>query len=137
MSTDIYLRCVTHDPYLQSDEVGHNTSALVEIRKAILDSDRIRESMQELIRLDDYPQLEGYKRTLWWFLYKHPMCDLEIWDECGQQYSLEDTVGEKPIGRDTILGKVESITDVPGGVSVFFGSLTLEGERVLRRIQSS
>lgn len=139
MSTDLMLRCVDHDPYISSEDVGSNLSYLPAVRADIKNRAHIVANMNALLEDNGWPQYEGYRGTTYWFLYHHPKCNLEIWDEYGSQYSLEAIEGpeEKPIARDTVLGKVEAVTDVPGGVTVFFGNLTPEGERVLRRIQNA
>lgn len=135
MSTHIYLRCVTHDPYISSDEVGHNTSALPEIRKGLRNRNTIVENMSVLG--NDAYDLHAHdenKRRLWWFIFRHPHCELEIWDEYGQQYSMVDTVEEQPIARDTVLGKIKNVENTPNGVAVVFGDLTDEGKRALRSL---
>lgn len=95
MSTIMYLRCVTHDPYIGSDKVGHNTSYLKQIREDIAKRDEIVQSMRLL--LSD-PVAPWPDNTTWWFLYRHPKCMIEIWDEYGKQYSLLDD-SDKPIEK--------------------------------------
>lgn len=91
MSTHMYLRCTTHQPYIESDQVGNYTSALPEIRKAIANRATIVENMTALEdAVYDLHSNDQYKNALWWFLFKHPHCILEIRDEYGREYSLED-----------------------------------------------
>ncbi len=139
MSTTMYLRCVSHDPYLESGEVGHNTSALPDIRRAIRERDAFLEGLQtaELDLWDVDFGGDQYARNRAWFLYAHPGCDLEIWDEYKQQYSMEDTVAEAPIGFDTVLGQIESVTEDKDGMTVKFFRLTPAGERVLKRMRDA
>jgi len=90
MSTIMYLRCVTHDPYLSSEEVGHSTSYLKQIREDIAKRGRIVQTMQGILDSPDgYPNFGTYQTNTWWFLLRHPRCELEIWDEYKKQYSLE------------------------------------------------
>lgn len=83
----MYLRCVSHEPYISSDEVGHNLSFLPEIRTAIKERDKRVSHLNGLIEISDfYP--DGVSHINW-FLRAHPKCELEIWDEYGKQYDLE------------------------------------------------
>jgi hypothetical protein len=139
MSTIMYLRCVTHDPYIESDEVGHHKGHLPEIRAMIRGRDLIVKNMETAIDRDEVveniPELR--QRNAWWFLHAHPRCDLEIWDEYGREYSMGDTVGEKPITAETPLGKVKMVVENEEGVIIHFGELTPEGKRVVNRMMQT
>lgn len=137
VSTVIYLHCVSHDPHIQSGEVGRWTTDIPQIRADIKNRGHIVSNMKALIADDGWPEYEGRRGAMYWFLYAHPNCDLEIWDEYGQQYSMEDTVGEKPIARNTVLGKIVSVQEMPEGMTVVFGDLTPEGKRIIQVIQNS
>lgn len=136
MSTIMYLRCVSHDPYIESDEVGHVKADLLVIRNEIRGRDRIVDYMRTLLSNDDFADNIGSlrQRNMWEFLYQHPHCDLEIWDEYGREYSMEDTVDEKPISTDTVLGKIKMVIENEDGIFMRFEDLTPEGKRIIRRM---
>lgn len=134
MSTTMYLRCVTHDPYISSDEVGHNTSYLPEIRKGLRERTATIEGMKAAgLDVWDLDLLQPASNQLR-FMLQHPHCELEIWDEYGRQYSMEDTVEEKPIAADTVLGRIIHIEQTGDGVVFTMRNLTPEGERVFRKL---
>ncbi len=135
MSTTMYLRCVTHDPYISSDEVGHNESALPEIRNAIRDPLKIVEIVE---RLDggfwDLDFDDTYKRNLWYFIWNHRNCEIEIWDEYGRHYPMLEGPEEKPITISSSLGEIESVVQDRDGVRVKFFMLSPEGKRILSQL---
>ena len=90
MSTNLYLRCVTHDPHISSDQVGHNLSVLPDLRESLAARDDIVKSMRMMFESTDFYADFGdsNKNALWWFLYRHPKCELEIWDEYNKQHPL-------------------------------------------------
>jgi len=98
MSTIIYLHCVSHEPRISSDEVGRNTSYLPAIRAALRERELRVASLNALVDMCDvWPQDVPHIN---WFLRAHPKCELEIWNEYGEQYPLEGE-GLEPIVRKT------------------------------------
>lgn len=134
MSTTMYMRCESHDPPIQSDEVGHNQSALPDIRKAIRDRDEFLEGLEKagLDLWDVDFGGDSYARARAWFVVQHPHCDISVWDEYGREYAMLDGCAEAPIGMDTVLGHIQKITEDQDGMTVTFYKLTPAGERVLR-----
>lgn len=138
MSTHMYLRCVTHDPYISSDEVGHHTGDLSEIRKDLRERDVLVEPfVSGRLSLWDYVPISSAEKSRLHFLVAHPHCDLEIWDEYRREYSIEDTADEKLISTDTPLGKVKMVIENEEGVIIHFGELTPEGKRVVNRMMQT
>lgn len=88
MSTHLYLRCVSHTPYLESDEVGHNTSFLDEIREDVRDKEKLI-AVLNAVEVGNPFDYDWRKSVRVRFLRDHPNCKLELWDEYGRQYDLQ------------------------------------------------
>jgi hypothetical protein len=108
MSTTLYLRCISHDPYIQSDDIGHNLSYLDEIKKDIRNRKVIVESLKFLEDAAyDIHSNNFRKRNLWWFLFHHPDCELQIWDEYNRLYRMVSD----PYEEHSLAGPIDSVLD--------------------------
>lgn len=133
MSTDLMLRCVDHEPYIQSEDVGSSLSYLQQIRTDIANRAEIVQTMKKIIESPQgWPNFGTYQNETYWFLYRHPNCNLEIWDEYGRQYDLHEESGEQVVAMKTKLGKVVNVHSGPEGVTVLIQDLTPEGHRIFR-----
>lgn len=100
MSHYLYYVCLSHDPYDESGEAGHNLSYLPELRKDL----RQRQSLVTLIKLglektDGWFELErgnSNANVRAWFLYYHRNCKIGIKSEYNKWYSVEGD-SEEPI----------------------------------------
>lgn len=86
MSTDIHLVCLSHDPVIISDEVG-TTNSIDRVRKQVADRDKIVAAFHAVMELGVWPDLDGNEKTVWWFLKMHPVCQIGIRDEYGEDIS--------------------------------------------------
>lgn len=81
----MYLKCLSHNPPLFSDEVGQHSYDLADIRKYIAN----RKHMVALIKADI--RVAGATNPNWaytaaWFFYRHQECQLGIENEYGGTY---------------------------------------------------
>lgn len=137
MSTDLVLMCVDHEPYIQSEDVGSNLSYLPKIRQAYFNREAVNETMRVIIEdtAMSWPDFgSSYENTLRWFLYAHPTCTLELWDEYGRYYPWVEGPAEKPLEFDTTLGTAFDIEETSSGIVVSIKDLTPEGQRLLNRL---
>lgn len=136
MSTNLHYWCVTHDPNIRSDdEVGRNLSDLPAIRADLNNVEKIVETIEQLPDgVWDLDFSDQHKRRRWIFLWNHRNCEIEIYDEYNQYYPLYEGPAEKPIERDTVLGKVQRVEQNEDGIKVVFGNLTPEGQRIFQRM---
>ena len=132
MSTDLMIRCVDHDPYIQSDDVGSNLSYLPKIRDAIANRSSIVRMMKDILERNDYPQFDGYDGAMNWFLYSHPNCNLEIWDEYGREYAVHEENDDSVISMTSPLGRIHEVEIAPDGVKILF-DLNEEGKRLMKK----
>jgi len=137
MSTDMYLRCLSHNPPIKSNEVGHNESYLGVIRDDIKNRETIVKMMKAVLERDGWPELaDNYANSRAWFLYNHPECEFGIIDEYRNVYPIEveDENDNAISARDTPLGRVISTSEDETGFTFTFGELTQEGKKVLRSL---
>lgn len=92
MSTNLHLRCVSHDPPIRSDDVGSSTGLLDMIRNVIRNRSTLVaiEALARPIGAEVGFGTRTEDATMQ-FLIQHPTCDIEIWDEYGNQHSAIET----------------------------------------------
>jgi len=96
MSTDIYLVCMSHRPYLYAEsDSGQRLSDLVQIRDDIANRHVLVEAWKQDIRPDDR---QRYRTVL--FLVQHPHCNIGIQDEYDEWYALTDVSCERLEHKD-------------------------------------
>jgi len=84
MSTNFYLVCTSHEPYISSGEVGHNALCLPDVRHAIANKDGIVELYKDALKRDvDITEWDVEVRERNMFLVAHPNCEIAIKDEYG------------------------------------------------------
>lgn len=90
MSTNLHLRCVSHDPPIYSDDVGNTTGLLDMIRNVIRNRSTLV-TIEALARPIGAEVSFGTRTedATMRFLIEHPACDIEIWDEYGHQHPVE------------------------------------------------
>ena len=88
MSTHLYLRCINHEPFIESGEVGNNLGYLDAIRHDVRNREMIvKRTTPDPDLYGGYSTPNAYTRAA--FFRAHPKCELELWDEYGKQHSLD------------------------------------------------
>jgi len=110
MGTILYLRCVTHQPWIESGEVGYNLNCLTQIRKDLAN----REKMTSLYNLSKRNGFELEMDTLERqntirFLANHESCTLQLWDEYDRRYSI---VGDNIVDDAVVDYEIIPTTDL-------------------------
>lgn len=94
MSTWLYLRCIDHDPHLESErESGQHLTDLPRIRHEVANRERTVAEYREWLESDQTDLHTVYFRNhSALFLLAHPKCRLEIWDEYGRQWPITEAL---------------------------------------------
>lgn len=87
MSTTVYLQCLSHDPPLQSDEVGQHLCDLKDIRGYIKNRKLLIDVVAADYHLDNGNP--NWVMTAAWFFWAHKECEIGIVDECGDEHPVE------------------------------------------------
>ena len=90
MSTYIHLLCTSHTPHIRSEELGHRSSFAVDVVALVHRREEVVDLQQRAQRFGadiewSLPHTEARTAE---FLRRHPSCDLELWDEYGNQYCM-------------------------------------------------
>jgi hypothetical protein len=89
MSTGLYLKCLSHDKPIQSDELNTKDAAsLKAIRELVTSRDTIVASFNAI---KDHVTLDGFNRGSWIvaFLVEHPTCEIGLFDGYGGRYRID------------------------------------------------
>jgi hypothetical protein len=95
MSTNFYLVCTSHEPYISSGEVGHNALCLPDVRHAIANKDGIVELYKDALKRDvDITEwdVEVCERNMFFVVYLN--CEIAIKDEYGRGYAIKAEDGD-------------------------------------------